>query len=113
MSNRLRFQKQHSAQSEKPSSTTIRNGNGAKPQTTTEKTIQTDITTQPPREDVSAIAYQIYLQEGRPQGRDLQHWLEAEAQLAGSPPVTVKTELTVKTETTVTNEVGIAERRKG
>ncbi len=45
-------------------------------------------------------AYQIYLQEGRPQGRDLQHWLGAEAQLAAVPPVTIKTEMTVK------NEVG-------
>ena len=40
------------------------------------------------------------LAAGRPQGRNLQHWLEAEAQPAAIPQMTIKTEMTVK------NEVG-------
>ena len=71
-----------------------------------EKTIETNIAARPTRDEVAAIAYQIYLQEGRPEGRDLQHWLEAEAQLAASPPMSIKTEMTVKTEIIVKNEVG-------
>jgi hypothetical protein len=78
----------------------------AKPQSSIEKSIQTSVAVRTPRDQVALIAYQIYLQEGRPQGRDLQHWLEAEAQLAAVPPVTIKTEMTVKTEITVKSEVG-------
>ena len=42
--------------------------------------------TRPARDEVAKKAYAIYLKEGRPQGRDAQNWLEAEAQLqhAGS-----------------------------
>ena len=61
----------------------------------------------PVRDPIAALAYQIYLQEGRPEGRAVQHWTEAEAQLAAISPVTVKTELTVTTEVTVKNEVGL------
>ena len=41
----------------------------------------------PTREQVAAIAYQIFLDEGCPEGCHLEHWLEAEAQLLrGLPP---------------------------
>ncbi len=35
----------------------------------------------PSRADVARNAYFIYLNQGSPQGRDVQHWLEAEAQI--------------------------------
>lgn len=35
----------------------------------------------PSSEEIAATAYGIWEQEGRPEGRDLQHWLQAEAQL--------------------------------
>ncbi|MFA6292026.1 MAG: DUF2934 domain-containing protein [Victivallales bacterium] len=33
------------------------------------------------QDDVASLAYQIYLKEGCPQGRSMEHWLRAEAQL--------------------------------
>jgi hypothetical protein len=30
---------------------------------------------------IAALAYSIWEQEGRPAGRDVEHWLQAEAQL--------------------------------
>lgn len=69
--------------------------------------MQTRPEANPVRDPIAALAYQIYLQEGRPEGRDVQHWTEAEAQLAAISPVTVKTELKVTTEVTVKNEVGL------
>jgi hypothetical protein len=33
------------------------------------------------REQVSQRAFEIWEQEGRPEGRDLEHWLAAEAEL--------------------------------
>ena len=84
------------------------NGESAsdKSKSSVEKTIETNIAVRPTRDEVAAISYQIYLQEGRPEGRALQHWLEAEAQLAASSPRSIKTEMTVKTEIIVHNEVG-------
>ena len=35
----------------------------------------------PTHEEIAACAQAIYEREGRPQGRALQHWLQAEAQL--------------------------------
>jgi hypothetical protein len=35
----------------------------------------------PSPDEVARKAYEIYLQEGSPQGRDVQHWLQAESQL--------------------------------
>lgn len=34
--------------------------------------------TKPVHDEVAKKAYAIYLEEGRPQGRDVQNWLEAE-----------------------------------
>ena len=76
-----------------------------------EESIQTSQKTTPVGDPIAALAYQIYLQEGRPQGRAAQHWAEAEAQLAAIPPVTVTTELTVKTELTVRNKVGLIPKK--
>lgn len=41
----------------------------------------TDPRTTPTHEQIAARAYQIFVERGQPQGRDLDHWLEAEAQL--------------------------------
>lgn len=38
----------------------------------------------PAHEEIAARAYAIFEERGRPEGRDLEHWLEAEAQLLGS-----------------------------
>ena len=38
----------------------------------------------PTQEEIAQRAYEIFVQRGRPQGRDLEHWLEAEAQLVAS-----------------------------
>jgi len=43
---------------------------------------QTGIKPKPSQDEVARKAYDIYLKEGCPQGRDVQHWLEAEAQLS-------------------------------
>lgn len=42
--------------------------------------------TEPPQDEVAKKAYAIYLKEGRPEGHDVQNWLDAEAQMpkAGS-----------------------------
>ena len=76
-----------------------------------EESIQASRNPAPVSDPVAALAYQIYLQEGRPQGRAEQHWAEAEAQLAAIPPATVTTELTVKTELTVRNEIGLIPKK--
>ena len=36
----------------------------------------------PAQDEVAKKAYAIYLKEGRPQGRDVQNWLEAETQMS-------------------------------
>ena len=47
---------------------------------------------------IPTLAYQIWLREGCPHGRDVEHWTQAEQQLAGpsqrqpvEPPVSEKT----------------------
>ena len=115
MKNQHRFQNQQlfcgPQQPAKTNSNHTNNHNGGSETDNSQSTIkksntQTTVAASPQRNEVAALAYQIYLQEGRPQGRNLQHWLEAEAQLAAVPAMTIKTEMTVKTETTVKNEVG-------
>ncbi len=34
-------------------------------------------------EDIARRAYQIWLKDGRPEGRDREHWLRAEEELRG------------------------------
>jgi len=36
---------------------------------------------QPTHEEIAAFAHRIYETEGRPEGKSLEHWLQAEAQL--------------------------------
>lgn len=38
----------------------------------------------PSHEEIAARAYQIFVERGCPEGRDLEHWLEAEAQLSAA-----------------------------
>jgi|SRR6185503_13425308 len=43
----------------------------------------------PTQEQITRRAYEIFIERGRPEGRDLEHWLEAEKQLrAGGQPKT-------------------------
>jgi hypothetical protein len=42
--------------------------------------------TEPSHDKVAKKAYAIYLKEGRPQGRDVQNWLEAEANTPHAGP---------------------------
>jgi hypothetical protein len=46
---------------------------------------QTKEYAQPSRDEVAMKAYLIYLNQGSPQGHDVQHWLEAEAQMIATP----------------------------
>jgi hypothetical protein len=42
---------------------------------------QTAIVASPSRDEIARRAYSIYLDQGSPPGRDVQHWLEAEVQV--------------------------------
>jgi len=35
----------------------------------------------PSHEEITRRAYEIFIERGRPEGRDVEHWLEAEGQL--------------------------------
>jgi hypothetical protein len=37
----------------------------------------------PTPEQIAALAHAIWIDRGRPEGRDMEHWLEAERQLRG------------------------------
>jgi hypothetical protein len=39
---------------------------------------------QPAGEDIASLAYAIWEEEGRPDGKDLEHWLKAEAQMCAA-----------------------------
>lgn len=39
----------------------------------------------PTREEVESRAYEIYLEQGRQDGHDVEHWLLAEQELNGAP----------------------------
>ena len=106
--NRFQNQKLSGVQAQPTPANQPNLGRSEKPHPSIADSLQKNrVETNPVRNPIAALAYQIYLQEGRPEGRDVQHWTEAEAQLAAISPVTVKTELTVTTEVTVKNEVGI------
>lgn len=40
----------------------------------------------PTREEIALCAHQIWEEAGRPDGRDLEHWLQAEARLQKTRP---------------------------
>ena len=42
---------------------------------------QTGMDAKPSHDEVARKAYEIYMKEGCPQGRDVQHWLDAESQI--------------------------------
>lgn len=55
---------------------------GARPHVWTLSSRQPAKEVRPPsRDEVALQAYLIYVRQGCPQGRDVQHWLEAENQL--------------------------------
>ena len=41
---------------------------------------------EPTREQIAALAHEIWLERGSPEGSDVDIWLEAERQLRGLPP---------------------------
>ncbi len=41
---------------------------------------------------IEQAAYRIWEEEGRPEGRDLDHWLQAEAQAGGAKAPAIKAE---------------------
>jgi len=41
----------------------------------------TDSSSKPTQEQIARRAYEIFIERGQPEGRDLEHWLEAERQL--------------------------------
>ena len=43
-----------------------------------------DTHTEPSREEIEACAFCIWEHEGKPEGRELEHWLQAEKQLAAT-----------------------------
>ncbi|HLG58733.1 MAG TPA: copper-translocating P-type ATPase [Vicinamibacterales bacterium] len=51
-----------------------------------EHATQNEPETEPSHDKVAKKAYAIYLKEGRPQGRDVQNWLEAEAKMPHAGP---------------------------
>jgi hypothetical protein len=54
---------------------------GTRPPTPPALPKQTAIDVRPSRDEVTRRAYAIYLDQGSPQGHDVEHWLEAEAQV--------------------------------
>ena len=40
---------------------------------------------EPTHEEIAAAAYLIWQQEGRPEGRGVEHWLKAKAQIRQNP----------------------------
>ena len=43
----------------------------------------TQNTTVPSHDDIASVAYNLWEQDGRPEGRDMEFWVRAEQQLAG------------------------------
>ena len=41
--------------------------------------------TEPSPEEIAKCAFCIWEQEGKPEGREIEHWLQAEKQLAAAP----------------------------
>jgi hypothetical protein len=57
------------------------------PTTPSTSSKQPGVAVKPSRDEVAVKAYLIYVNQNYPQGRDVQHWLEAEAQtIAVSEP---------------------------
>jgi hypothetical protein len=51
--------------------------------TTKTRPTATPAAPKPPPEQVASLAYAKWTQEGCPVGRDVEHWLQAEAELCG------------------------------
>jgi hypothetical protein len=43
---------------------------------------------QPSQQEIAQRAYALWEREGRPHGRNLEHWLSAESELAQAAPIT-------------------------
>jgi oligoendopeptidase F len=58
------------------------------PQRTTKQAAKS---TDDPQEEIRRRAYELYEQRGRENGRDLEHWLQAESEVAQKKAETVAT----------------------
>jgi hypothetical protein len=59
-----------------------------KPKKTTNKPVSNTVNLpggEPTREEIAAVARSIWEHEGRPEGRAVEHWLQAEIQLRHQP----------------------------
>ena len=63
----------------------------------------TDSSSAPTHEQIAARAYEIFVERGRPEGRDLDHWLEAEAQLRAAMQANGGTAAVRATQSTASN----------
>ena len=61
----------------------------------------------PTQEAISQRAHEIFVQRGCPEGRDMEHWLEAEAQLSDARPQEKATTSSPKTTKTGTRQATI------
>ena len=63
------------------------------------KTNPTSQTARPTAEETAVLAYTIWEQEGRPHGRDFDHWVQAEVLLKDAsqqpPPSSIKEAMTI------------------
>jgi DUF2934 family protein len=49
---------------------------------------------EPTQDEIAACAHMIYEQEGRPEGKAMEHWLQAEAQLTAERKAQAQTAVT-------------------
>ncbi|MDB6065318.1 MAG: hypothetical protein JWR26_1526 [Pedosphaera sp.] len=75
---------------EKPQDTGAASGSKRSRPPAPTTTAQTGTRGEPTWEEISARAYQNYLKQGRPEGRDVEIWLESEAQLKAERRRTAK-----------------------
>ena len=64
----------------------------------------------PSHEEISELARRIWHERGQPDGRDLEHWLEAERQLGVRPSQSGSAELTVEEIESDKNVDGLVQR---
>ncbi|HBA84153.1 MAG TPA: hypothetical protein DCZ95_08675 [Verrucomicrobia bacterium] len=71
----------HAHQSKYPQPSHHANSLSGHPLAPAVRSCPTEMAFKPTQDEVARMAYEIYLMEGCPQGRDVQHWLEAETRM--------------------------------
>jgi hypothetical protein len=75
--------------------------------TTTNPAVSAPVS-RPSPEEISRRAYELWLQEGRPPGRDIAHWVEAERQLSGLNTTQSRWHVEASTESSSQNQEGLS-----